>query len=41
LLEAELAPEYQAKVGGRLAEFIVCLYPIYVQLRNDVARIHR
>jgi hypothetical protein len=39
--EAELTPEYQAEVGGRLAAFIVCLHPIYVQLRNDVARIHR
>ncbi|MGW8178147.1 MAG: hypothetical protein ACWGQW_05130 [bacterium] len=38
---AGLTPEYQAEVGGRLAQFIVCLHPIYVQLRNDVARIHR
>lgn len=41
LPEAELTPEYQAKVGARLAEFIICLHPIYVQLRNDVAQIHR
>ena len=41
LPEAELTPEYQAEVGGRLAQFIVCLHPIYVQLRSDVARIHR
>ena len=39
--EAELTPEYQAIVGARLAKFIICLHPIYVQLRNDVARIHR
>ena len=39
--EAELTPEYQAEVGGRLAQFIICLHPIVVQLRNDVARIHR
>ncbi len=39
--EAKLTPEYQAQVAARLAEFIVCLHPIYVQLRNDVARIHR
>jgi len=38
---AELTPEYQAEVGGRLAQFIICLHPIYVQLRNDVARVHR
>ncbi len=41
LPEAELTPEYKAKVGARLAEFIICLHPIYVQLRNDVAQIHR
>jgi hypothetical protein len=41
LPEAELTEEYQEEVGGRLAEFIVCLHPIYVRLRNDVARIHR
>ncbi len=41
LPEAELTPEYQAEVGGRLAQFIVCLHPIYVQLRNDVARVRR
>ena len=39
--EAELTEEYQSEVGERLAEFIVCLHPIYVQLRNDVARVHR
>ena len=41
LPEAELTAEYQATVGARLAKIIVCLHPIYVQLRNDVARIHR
>ena len=30
LPEAELTPEYQAEVGGRLAQFIICLHPIYV-----------
>jgi hypothetical protein len=38
---AELTEEYQEEVGERLAEIILCLHPIYVQLRNDVARIHR
>lgn len=38
---AELTEEYQEMVGERLAEIIVCLHPIYVQLRNDVARVHR
>jgi hypothetical protein len=41
LPEAELTPEFQAEVGARLAQFIICLHPIYVQLRNDVSRIHR
>jgi hypothetical protein len=41
LPEAELTPEYQAEVGGRLVQFIICLHPIYAQLRNDVARVHR
>ena len=41
LPETELTEEYQEMVGGRLADIIVCLHPIYVQLRNDVARIHR
>ena len=39
--EAELTEEYQEMVCGRLAEIIVCLHPIFVQLRNDVGRIHR
>ena len=41
LPEAELSAEFQVEVGGRLAQFIVCLHPIYVQLRNDVARVCR
>ena len=36
----ELSEEYQEMVRERTAEIIVCLHPIYVQLRNDVARIH-
>ena len=39
--EAKLTPEYQAEVGARLAQFIICLNPIYVQLRNDVSWIHQ
>ena len=35
------AQEYQEFVGERLAEIIVCLHPIFVQLGNDVAWIHR
>ena len=36
-----LDEEFQKAGGRRMAEIIVCLHPIFVQLRNDVARIHR
>lgn len=39
--EGELTTEYQAKLAARLAAIITCLHPIYVELRNDVARVHR
>ncbi len=39
--EGKLTIEYQQDLASRLVEIIVCLHPIYVQLRNDVARIHR
>jgi hypothetical protein len=39
--EGQLTLEYQQDLASRLAEIIVCLHPIYVQLRNDVARVHR
>ena len=41
LPKAALSDDYQELVGGRLAEIIVCLHSIYVQLRNDVARVRR
>ena len=41
LPEVELSAEFQVEVGGRLAQFIICLHPIHVQLGNDVAQIHR
>ena len=37
----DLTEAYQAEVGARLAEIITCLQPIFVSLRNDVARIYR
>ena len=37
LPEADLTAEFQVEVGGRLAAFIICLHPIYVQPGNDVA----
>lgn len=39
--EGELTAAYQAALATRLAEFIICLHPIYVDLRNAVARIYR
>ncbi|MCA9971538.1 MAG: hypothetical protein KC425_15045 [Anaerolineales bacterium] len=36
-----LTAAYQAALGQRLAAFIVCLHPIYVALREDVARVYR
>jgi hypothetical protein len=41
LPEAELTEVYQEVFGGRLAEIIICLQPIYVQLHNDIARANR
>ncbi|MGD8586389.1 MAG: hypothetical protein PVJ75_13650 [Chloroflexota bacterium] len=35
---AEPTEEYQETVGGRLAETIVCMRPIYVPIRNEPDR---
>ena len=37
----QLTPAYQAAVGARLAEIIICLHPIYADLRAAVARVYR
>jgi hypothetical protein len=39
--EEELTEAYQARIGGRVAAIIICLHPIFVSLRNDVAEIYR
>lgn len=39
--EADLTTDYQQKIGGRLADIIVCLHPIYVELRSTVAQVYR
>ena len=36
-----LTDDYQQKLGQRLAEIIVCLHPIFVDLRGAVAQMHR
>ncbi len=37
----DLNVAYQESLATRLSEFIVCLHPIYVDLRNDVAKSYR
>jgi len=39
--EGNLTEAYQRQVGARLAAFIVCLHPIYVELRSAVSRSYR
>lgn len=36
-----LTPAYQKQLGRRMAAIITCLHPIFVELRQDVARLHR
>lgn len=38
---ADLTTDYQQKIGRRLAEIIICLHPIYVDLRSRVAEVYR
>jgi len=37
----KLNTSYQEALARRMAEFIICLHPIYVELRNDVASSYR
>ena len=39
--EGELTEAYQRDVAQRLAAFITCIHPIFIDLRRDVARVHR
>jgi hypothetical protein len=39
--EGSFTAAYQAEIGQRLAQIITCLHPIYVDLRNAVARTYR
>jgi hypothetical protein len=36
-----LTADYQQRLGQRLAEIIICLHPIFVDLRGTVARVYR
>ena len=39
--DAPISTEYQVQIGGRLAEIIVCLHPVFVELRGAVRAVHR
>lgn len=39
--DGDLTEAYQLQMAQRLVAIITCLHPIYVELRNDVARVHR
>jgi hypothetical protein len=39
--EEKLTTGYQERLALRLAEFMVCLHPIYVELRGQVSRLYR
>ncbi|MCA9923908.1 MAG: hypothetical protein KC421_16135 [Anaerolineales bacterium] len=39
--EEPLTAAYQARVGKRLADIIVCLHPFYVELRGAIRSVHR
>ncbi|MCA9995489.1 MAG: hypothetical protein KDE56_07075 [Anaerolineales bacterium] len=39
--ERPLTTDYQAELGQRMAQIIIHLHPIYVEMRNSVAQIHR
>lgn len=38
---APLTTSYQAEVGKRLAQIIICLHPIFVELRGAVTAVYR
>lgn len=39
--DGDLNAAYQAALATRLSELIVCLHPVYIELRNDVAKSYR
>lgn len=41
LPQGQLTIEYQGRAADRLSEIIVCLQPIFAELRDDVKRIYR
>ena len=41
IADEELTTTYQQYVAERLAKIIICLHPIYVELRGHIARLYR
>jgi hypothetical protein len=41
IADEKLTTAYQEKIADRLAEIIICLHPIYVELRGQVAQLYR
>jgi len=39
--ERPLTPTHQIEIGQRLADIIICIHPIYIDLRGAVRSIHR
>lgn len=39
--DEELTADYQQFIAGRLAGLIICLHPIYVELRGQIALLYR
>jgi len=39
--DEKLTTNYQHTLAGRLAEIIICLHPIYVELRGEITRLYR
>ena len=37
--DANLTTGYQAQIGRRLADIIICLHPIFIDLRNTIANV--
>jgi hypothetical protein len=39
--ERPLTSDYQVEVGQRLAEIMICVHPIFIDLRQQVRAIYR
>lgn len=39
--EVPITADYQQEIGRRMAEIIICLQPIFAELRQEVRQLHR